>query len=364
MADEQDDAQKTEEPTQRRLDEARRKGQVAASREVNHVFMLGAAALLLAALAPAAAEGVGAALMPFVRAPHAIPTDPDHLRHVLAGLLGEVGVALLLPAALLLAAAVAGGLVQNGVVVSAETLKPKLERVSPLAGAKRLFSLRALAEFAKGLLKLAVVGAVGAALLWPAWPALTGAAVGLEAGPLLAYARELAVLLFVGVAAPMALIALLDLAYQRLEHRKRLRMSRRELRDEFKQTEGDPLVKGRLRSLRMERARRRMMAEVPSATVVVTNPTHFAVALRYEAEAMAAPRVVAKGVDALARRIRAVAEAHGVPVVENPPLARALHGAVEIDREVPAAHYRAVAEVIGYVLRARGRGGGSPTGRP
>ena len=130
-------------------------------------------------------------------------------------------------------------------------------------------------------------------------------------------------------------------------------MSRRDLQDEFKQTEGDPVVKARLRSLCMERARRRMMAEVPSATVVITNPTHVAVALRYEPPAMTAPRLVAKGVGPLAERIREIARAHRVPLVENPPLARALHGAVELDAEVPPAHYRAVAEVIGYVLQRR-----------
>jgi flagellar biosynthetic protein FlhB len=147
----------------------------------------------------------------------------------------------------------------------------------------------------------------------------------------------------------------LDSAYQRFERHKQLRMSRRELQDEFKQTEGDPLLKARLKSLRMERARRRMVAEVPKATVVVTNPSHVAVALRYEAD-MTAPRLVAKGTGGLAERIRAVARDHGVPIVRNPPLARALHGAVELGAEVPPAHYRAVAEVIGYVLRLKGRG--------
>jgi flagellar biosynthetic protein FlhB len=142
-------------------------------------------------------------------------------------------------------------------------------------------------------------------------------------------------------------------AYQRFEHRKRLRMSRRDLQDEFKQTEGDPQLKARLRSLRMERARRRMMAAVPDATVVVTNPTHYAVALSYENERMAAPRVVAKGTDEVALRIRRVAREHGVPVVENPPLARVLHAAVDLDGEVPPAHYRAVAEIIGRVMRVR-----------
>jgi flagellar biosynthetic protein FlhB len=261
----------------------------------------------------------------------------------------------MLPAALLfVGAALASGLVQHGWIWSAAPLAPKLERVSPIAGAKRMFSLRSLVEFGKGLLKIVLVGAAAVVLLWPAAPRVL-AAIGLDAGPLLALLHTLALRLLLGIAALTALIAALDSLYQRFERHRQLRMSRRDLQDEFKQTEGDPLLKARLKSLRMERARRRMMAEVPKATVVVTNPTHVAVALRYDAT-MAAPRLVAKGMGALAERIRAIAHDHRVPIVRNPPLARALHGAVELDAEVPPAHYRAVAEVIGYVLRLRPRG--------
>jgi len=352
MAEEQDKTSKTEEPTQRRLDEARRKGQVASSREVNHALILGAGALLIGVLAPALASDVATALRPLLERPHSFAATPGDLDRLLAGLLGELGAALLLAAALMVGAALAGGLIQNGPVLSPGPLAPKLERVSPAAGARRLFSLRSLVEFGKGLAKIALVAAAGVALLWPAGPIILQAA-GLEVGALVGLLHDLALRLLAGIALLVGLIALLDTLYQRFEHRKQLRMSRRDLQDEFKQTEGDPFIKARLRSLRMERARRRMMAEVPKATVVVTNPIHLAVALRYEAPSMAAPRVVAKGQGALAERIRAVARDHGVPVIENPPLARTLHASVELDAEVPPAHYRAVAEVIGYVLRAR-----------
>jgi flagellar biosynthetic protein FlhB len=147
-------------------------------------------------------------------------------------------------------------------------------------------------------------------------------------------------------------LAGIDYFYQRLQHMRSLRMSKREQKDEAKQSEGDPMLKGRLRQIRMDRARRRMMAAVPGASVVITNPTHFAVALKYE-RGMNAPVCVAKGVDLLARRIREIAEAHDIPVIENPPLARALHGTVEIDQEIPSEHYRAVAEIIGYLMRLR-----------
>jgi flagellar biosynthetic protein FlhB len=354
VADEQDQGQRTEEPTQRRLDEARRKGQVASSREVHHALILGAGALLIGFLAPAAAGDVLAALRPLLARPHLIEIGPEALDQLLAALLGELGAALLLAALLLVAAALAGGLIQNGLIVSATPLAPKLERLSPLAGAKRLLSLRSLVEFGKGVGKVALVGVAGTALLWPAGATIVEAAE-LEIGALLAVLHDLAFRLLAGVTVLVGLIALLDTLYQRFEHRKQLRMSRRDLQDEFKQTEGDPFLKARLKSLRMERARRRMMAEVPRATVVVTNPTHVAVALRYDAPRMAAPQLVAKGVGPVAERIRAVARAHGVPLIENPPLARALHAGVELGGEVPPAHYRAVAEVIGYVLRQRAR---------
>ena len=353
MAEDQDQSQKTEEPSQRRLEDARRQGQVASSREVNHALVLASGALFIGVLAPGVAVRLGEALRPFIERPHAFALDAADLAPTLHGLLGTLGW-ILLPAVLLfLGAALASGLIQHGPVWSAAPLAPKLERVSPTAGAKRLFSLRSFVEFAKGLVKIVLVGAAAGVLLWPAVPRML-AAIGLEVGPLLALLHTLALRLLIGVAALAALSAVLDTLYQRFEQHKQLRMSRRELQDEFKQTEGDPFLKARLKSLRLERARRRMMAEVPKATVVVTNPTHVAVALRYDAT-MAAPRLVAKGIGPLAERIRATARAHGVPVVRNPPLARALHGAVELGAEVPPAQYRAVAEVIGYVLRAKRR---------
>ncbi len=354
MAEDQDQSQKTEEPTQRRLEEARRRGQVATSREVNHALVLGSGALFVAVFAPQTARQITEALLPFVAAPHSFAIGTAELGQLLASLLSELGMALLLATVLFLAAALAAGLIQNGPVIAAEPLQPKLERISPMAGAKRLFSLRALVEFAKSVLKTALVGAAAIALLWPAAAAIL-TATGLETAGMLALLHRLALRLLAGVAALTGLIALLDVFYQRFEHRKQLRMSRRDLQDEFKQTEGDPHIKARLKSLRAERARRRMMAEVPKATVVITNPTHIAVALRYEAGEMAAPKLIAKGMGPLAERIRSVARAHKVPVVENPPLARALHEGVELGAEVPPAHYRAVAEVIGYVMRLRAR---------
>jgi flagellar biosynthetic protein FlhB len=165
--------------------------------------------------------------------------------------------------------------------------------------------------------------------------------------------------MLIAVLAVVTVIAALDMLYQKVQHTKQMRMSRQEIKDELKQTDGDPMVKARLRQIRMERARQRMMQAVPESTVVVTNPTHFAVALKYEHDSMDAPELVAKGADLVAKRIREVAEENDVPLVENPPLARALYGGVEVGQPIPTEHYRAVAEVIGYVMQLRPKSGRS-----
>jgi flagellar biosynthetic protein FlhB len=219
----------------------------------------------------------------------------------------------------------------------------------PCAGTGCLFSKQALANFVKGLVKLALFGAVMTALLWPERTRLD-TLVTIDPAAILPMTQTLALQLLGAVIAILAFIAAADFLFQYRQWFERQKMSFRELKEEFKDTEGDPHVKGKIRQIRETRMRKRMMAAVPQASVVITNPTHFAVALKYE-RGMNAPVCVAKGMDVIALKIREVAEAHSVPIVENPPLARALHGTVEIDREIPAEHYQAVAEVIGYVMR-------------
>lgn len=354
MAEEQDDSQKTEEPSQKRLDDAREKGQVVASREVNHWFMIGAGALFVTIFAPNTLREMQRLLTPFLEQPDLIPTDLDHLRRAMLALFGGLIGASVLPLAVVVVAAIAGGLVQHGFIFSTEKIIPKLEKISPMNGAKRLFSAQSLADFGKGLAKLAIVGTVSTILIWPLIGQLAQITT-LEMIQVLALAQSLATRLMIGVLSVMALIAGLDYLYQRFEHMRKLRMSRQELKDEYRQSEGDPMVKSRLRQIRMERARRRMMAAVPESDVVITNPTHYAVALKYLAMEMSAPRVVAKGADAVALKIREIAKENNVPVVENPPLARGLFAAVDIDEEIPPEHYKAVAEVIGYVMRLKRR---------
>jgi flagellar biosynthetic protein FlhB len=227
-----------------------------------------------------------------------------------------------------------------------------LSKISPAAGLKRLFSRQALVNFAKGLAKLALVGGIMAALLWPERSRLD-ALVDTDPGGTLAITRSLALNTLGVVVTVLTVIAALDYLWQYRQWYERQKMSLRELKEEFKQTEGDPTIKAKIRQLRQTRARKRMMAQVPKASVVITNPTHFAVALQYE-RGMNAPVCLAKGADAIALRIRAVAEEARIPIVENPPLARALHATVELDQEIPPEHYKAVAEVISYVMRLSG----------
>ncbi len=279
------------------------------------------------------------------------PADGAALVQLLRVLARAVLAAIGIPLLLLAVAALLGNGIQHRLVFSVEPIIPRLSKISPAAGFARLFSRQALANFAKGLAKLALFGAVIASLLWPQRNRLSGL-IATDPTVILPFTRSLAVSMLGTVVAILAIVAAADYLFQYRQWYERQKMSVREMKEEFRQTEGDPAVKGKLRQLRLTRARKRMMAAVPKASVVITNPTHFAVALQYE-RGMNAPVCVAKGTDLIARKIREVAEAHDIPVVENPPLARALHGTVEIDQEIPQEHYRAVAEIIGYVMRLR-----------
>lgn len=353
MAEENDDSQKTEEPSQKRLDEAREKGQFAVSREVNHLFILLGGTILITMLMPSALTKIGNALVPFLDHPDAI-ADGGRIGETISSAVTGIAGALALPLAVLAALALLGGFIQHGVSFSVEPLIPKLEKLSPGAGFKRLFSSQSLAEFVKGLMKLAIVGAVVSFVLRPEFTKLEQLPA-FDAMSLLHHLGSLGGRLMTATLSVVAALAALDMLYQRFRHMQGLRMSRQELKDELKQTDGDPTIKARLRQLRMERARKRMMAKVPEATVVVTNPTHYAVALKYVREQMEAPVVVAKGMDFVALRIREIAQDNDVPIVENPPLARALYAACDVDRAIKPEHYKAVAEVIGYVLRLKPR---------
>jgi len=355
MSDDNTDAsQKTEDPSQKKLDDSREKGQVAKSQEVSHWFMLLAFTAMIGVFGASITRGVTGSMTRFIESPHAIRIDRESLVGLAVEILIDVGLLLAVPAVVAIAAALLSSFLQIGWLVSAESLTPKLEKLSLKKGLKRLFSVKSLAEFGKGIAKLTIVAVVIIILMWPRREMIPQIAT-MEVPQLLLLLQDLAVQILVGVLSVMAVIAGGDFLFQKYQHTKQLMMSKQELKDEYKQSEGDPMVKGRLRQLRAEKSRRRMMAAVPEADVVVTNPTHYAVALKYDAETMEAPVLVAKGADEIALRIRELAKKHDIPIMENPPLARALYGGVELDQPIPPQHYTAVAEVIGYVMRLRGK---------
>lgn len=356
MSEDADDSQKTEEPTQRRLEQAREKGQVVSSKELATWAMLFAGALAVMMILPGLAGALKAALVPYIARPHDMPADADALGALLLGLLGKLAFAMSLFAVVMVAVAIFSHFIQHGWLLSIDPIAPKLNKISPLAGLKRLFSGKSLVEFAKGLFKIILIGAVMGAILRPAF-VKAELFVGITPQAMLDKARELVLHLFVMTLSILGVIAGLDYLYQRFSFLKSMRMSRQELKEEFKDTEGNPEIKAKLRQIRQEKARRRMMAAVPEATVVITNPTHYAIALKYEQNKAQAPVVVAKGVDVIALKIREVAREHNIPIVENPPLARALYDTVDLDEEITFEHYKAVAQVIGYVMRLKKKPG-------
>ncbi len=351
MAESRDEQERSEEPTPKRLEDAIKRGDVAKSQEVNTWFMLAGATLALFAFGGVAAGQLAQTLAGLLAGAHAIGADGRALTRLSNQLMIDTFIAVGPPLVVLIIAAIGGNLLQHRFLWTTEPLTPQLSRISPAAGAKRLFSKHALVQFAKGIAKIAIVGAVIVGVIAPEFDRITMLLQG-DLAITLPVARDLSLRLFIGVVAVMGIVAGLDWLWSRHTWYERQRMSVREIREEYKESEGDPTVKAKLRQIRQLRMRKRMMAEVPKATVVITNPTHYAVALKYEA-GMNAPLCVATGIDTLALRIRKLAEESRVPVVENPPLARALHASVDIGEEVPPEHYKAVAEVIGYVLKLR-----------
>ena len=353
MADE-DDASKTEDPTEKKIQDARRKGQVASSQEIKSwaILLGGTAGLII--LAPYIANNVRIISRTFIESPHAISMDSYHLREVFKTITVDIGLVLAPLFLILVILAIASNVGQIGLLWSTEKIKPEYKKISILAGVKRLFSSRTLVEFLKGIAKLVIVGVVAFGL---SLPLLFDIEMISQIDIIYTLDRihTIAIYLTSGTVAVMTVVAILDLVYQKSKHAKEMRMSLQEVKDEHKQSDGDPQVKARIRKIRAERSQNRMMASVPDADVVITNPTHYSIALEYKMEQMAAPKLVAKGVDHLAFRIREIAAENDIPIVENAPLARALYAAVEIDQEIPSEHFNAVAEVIGFVMRMRGK---------
>src|SRR5580704_1005882 len=347
MADEDDSSDKTEDPTQKRLDEALERGDVAKSQEVNTWFMIAGATLILSSFS----GSIGSIQMPLrnlIANSWMIDADGNSLLELAKTLAYMLLSALGVPLLLLALAAIAGNMLQHRLVWSAESLTPKFSKISPASGAKRIFGKQAAANFGKGLFKLFALGAVMTAILWPERLRLESM-LHFDPNMIFGVITGLTIHLMGAVVAMLAVVAIADYFFQYRQWYNRQKMSLQEMKEEFKQSEGDPHIKGRIRQLRHARMKKRMMAAVPKASVIITNPTHYSVALSYD-RGMPAPICLAKGADNIALKIREIAKAHDIPIVENVPLARALYATVEVDAEIPVEHYHAVAEVIGYVM--------------
>jgi flagellar biosynthesis protein FlhB len=353
MAGEQDQSQQTEQPTQKRLDQAREAGDIIKSAEVSAFVLLAGGTLAIAMFGRSLAVGLAELLTQFIQQPDQIAVDGAGLASMMRGVLLHLATILAPFMGVMILAGVAGHVLQGRPGFNPQKLLPDFSKLSLTSGLSRIFGLDGVLNLLKGIIKLAIVAAAIWTQLWPERGMLEAI---LTQSPQ-AVVADMSHLLFkvlVAALAALLVIAGLDYAVQYRRFMQRNRMSRQEIKEEFRQNEGDPAVKARVRQIRQERARKRMMTAVPEATVVITNPTHYAVALKYESGKTSAPICVAKGVDQLALRIRAVAEEHSVPVIENPPLARALHASVELDDAIPPEHYKAVAQVIGYVMRLNG----------
>jgi len=352
--EQEDDSQKTEEPTPKKIDEARKKGQVALSREVNNWVMLFTGTVVILAIGPTAMSRLSDHMETYIARAHVLPSVPGGF----GMLMGESFIAvlgiLLLPLLIFIVAAISGPLFQVGPLIAPEVIKPDLSKLSVFKGFKRLFSMRSIMEFVKGIVKIGVVGVVGTIIIMPFFGGMDHF-VGLPIPTMMDEMQILVFQLMSGILIVLLIVAVIDLVYQRYEHMKQMRMTKQELKDEYKQTEGDPHVRAKLRQLRQEKAQARMMQAVPKADVIITNPTHFSIALEYKPETMDAPVLVAKGIDEVAMRIREVAKENEIPLYENVPLARALYDTVEIDEMVPEEHYKAVAEVISYIFQLKGK---------
>jgi flagellar biosynthetic protein FlhB len=352
MAENEDGQEKTEEPTSKRLDDAKKKGQIARSKELNTLAITLIGGMALVGMSGSMGEGLSGIMSANLTIPRVDMFDPLAMTRRLITSLQDALLMLAPFFVVMVVVAVLSSIALGGVSFSGEAMTPKLSKMNPLKGLKRLFSMKGLVELAKAMAKFFLVGGATALVLWltlDSFIALSGMALA----PAISELVNLIGWAFVLIASTLILVAAVDVPFQLWDHKRQLKMTRQEIREEMKDTEGRPEVRGRIRQLQREMATRRMMDEVPKADVIVTNPTHYAVALRYNQLRMNAPVVVAKGSELIAANIRRVGAEHAVPVIESPALARAIYFHTELGEPIPAGLYLAVARILAYVFQLR-----------
>ena len=352
IAEDDDEASKTEEPSERKISKAKEEGDIAISQDAKSFIMLLGMLFVIWLVLPLMFKWFYMFSLKFVENPDAIPTDSRHIRLLLYNTVIALMKILGIPFAIFMVLGIFASVAQTGFVYAPKKLEPNWNKLNIFAAMTQFINMKKIVESLKGIIKITVIAFIGVLVIRP-YLEKVNLMPGMETMAILSFIHKIVVLLIFTVVIAVLVIAVADYAYQKYQHLKKLRMTKQEVKDEYKQMEGDPLVKSRIRQVRLERARHRMMDAVPRADVVIVNPTHYAVALEYKMEKMDAPVVVAKGLDNLALRIREIAEEHDIPIVENPPLARALFASVELDQSIPAEHFKAVAEVIGYVMQLK-----------
>lgn len=346
------DEEKTEDPTHKRLEEARKKGQVAYSKEVSNFFMIFAFSMLVIMAFPGIMAKVSNSMTRYFDLIATFRAEPSEFEAVGQMIVSDSLLALAIPLLLLVIAALASSLMQNGFNLSADPITPKLEKISLKKGWNRLFSRRSFIEFLKGIVKIIIIGVVAYYAVIDDLYILNQTQEA-EMSQSIHVMKELCASILISVTIAIFFIAIFDFMFQKFEFMKQMKMSKHEVKEEYKQQEGDPKIKGKLKQIRMEKARKRMMAAVPTADVVITNPIHYAVALKYDMQGAQAPVVVAMGVDTAAEKIKEIADEHKIPIVRNPTLARALYAECDLEEEIPFDHYQAVAEIISYVYKLK-----------
>lgn len=350
--EDEDEASKTEEPSERKISKAKEEGDVAISQDAKSFIMLLGMLFVIWLIFPLMCKWFYQMSLRFIETPAEIPADPKQLQLILLdsfkGILKIMGI----PFAIFMVLGIAASIAQTGFIYAPKKLEPDWNKLNIFAALPKFINMKKIVESIKGIIKIAVISFISILVVKP-YLRNVELLPTMETMAILSFIHKIVILLLFTVTIAVLVIAAADYAYQKYTHLKKLRMTKQEVKDEYKQMEGDPLIKSRIRQIRMERARHRMMDNVPKADVVIVNPTHYAIALEYKMEEMDAPKVIAKGVDSLALRIKALAEENEVPIVENPPLARALFASTEIDQYIPPEHFKAVAEVISYVMQLK-----------
>lgn len=342
--------EKSEEPTAKKISDARKKGQIARSKDLGTMFVLVGSAVAIMIVGGMLADSLAGLMKRAFSLSREEVMDIHALYNVLRGSVGDVIPPLLWIFSIIMFAAFVGNSMLGGISFSSEAMAPKLSKMSPLAGFKRMFGIKALVELVKSLLKFFVVFIVAYLLLSSLFEEILG--LSLELIPLsLVHAVTLLQWMFLALALSIGIIAAIDAPYQTWDHKRQLKMTKQEIKDEHKNSEGSPEIKGRIRRAQYEMSQRRMMQEVPNSDVVITNPTHYAIALKYDAAVGGAPMMVAKGIDEMAIHIRTIAKEHDVEIITSPALARSLYYCADVDQEIPEELFAAVAQVLAFIFQ-------------